>query len=593
MLVKKIFAPLRVGTPPMDADRSMMVLPDGEIRIYGNSCHPQTRSAEEVFPVVMKSRDNGLNWQTEAVDGLTPGATVRSPWSGSWISLLGYAGKGQRKYCVEPAERILDLQEKPGVYFFRADSPDGEFQVSRIFDYLHIQRLPLALQKYKRWLVPYQYRMENHHYIWGVLLSDDDGATWRKVEAPVPPIPGVQPGHGGLRWLHCGYEPVVAEYADGRLHALLRCSHDEHYESFSEDGGETWSEPVPSRFYAVATMPGLYRLSGGRMLAVWNNTVPLAEADHRTQYGGDDPDIINGVWEDVFTNRDALHAAISSDGGKTWHGFREILLNPARNDADFRSVFFPYFDGLDKSVHQNQILELPDGNVLVVAGQNPVCRSIVIFNPDWLLEETREEDFRHGLRQVSYHQFVKSPVGGCRENGVGHCSYNRRPGAALMPHPDRFDREVLLVAHHPDDRLVSSLEGVVWNFPASAAGRVTIRFRENSGSAGCRFILTDRWINPSDPIAENYALFSATLDGEGKIGSATLKKDAWHELVLEWDCGTGICRVICDGDLVAEQPRQRQTPNDVSYLHIQTIAGGADPAGVMFESFCKTGAVQA
>ena len=344
MLVKKIFAPLRVGAPAMDADRSMMVLPDGEIRIYGNSCHPQTRSADEVFPVVMKSRDNGLNWQTEAVEGLTPGATVRSPWSGSWISLLGYAGNGQQKHCVTPADRILELQENPGVYFFRADSPDGEFQVTRISDYLHIQRQPLALQKYQRWLVPYQYRMENHHYCWGVLLSDDDGVTWRKVAASAPPIPGVQPGHGGLRWLHCGYEPVVAEYADGRLHALLRCSHDEHYESFSEDGGETWSTPEPSRFYAVATMPGLYRLSGDRMLAVWNNTVPLPEADHRTQYGGDDPDIINGVWEDVFTNRDALHAAISSDGGKTWQGFREILLNPARNDADFRSVFFPYFD---------------------------------------------------------------------------------------------------------------------------------------------------------------------------------------------------------------------------------------------------------
>ena len=156
-----------------------------------------------------------------------------------------------------------------------------------------------------------------------------------------------------------------------------------------------------------------------------------------------------------------------------------------------------------------------------------------------------------------------------------------------MPHPDREDREVLLVGHHPDDRLVSDLEGVVWNFAASAAGRLTVRFRQCKGSAGCRFILTDRWINPSDPMAEKYALFSAVLAGEGKIGSAAVAVDEWHDLVFDWDCRANICRVFCDGAAVAELPRLRHTPNDVSYLHIQTTADGADSAGVMFESFHK------
>jgi len=42
------------------------------------------------------------------------------------------------------------------------------------------------------------------------------------------------------------------------------------------------------------------------------------------------------LWETVFTNRDALHAAISDDEGRTWKGFRELALNEIRNAADLR-----------------------------------------------------------------------------------------------------------------------------------------------------------------------------------------------------------------------------------------------------------------
>lgn len=158
-----------------------------------------------------------------------------------------------------------------------------------------------------------------------------------------------------------------------------------------------------------------------------------------------------------------------------------------------------------------------------------------------------------------------------------------------MPHPDRLDREVLLIGHHPDERLVSSLEGAVWNFPAAPSGKVTIRLRQCSGSAGCRFILTDRWINPSDPMAESYAVFSVKLDQAGKVApaAAALAADTWHDLELVWDLREEICRIFCNGNILAEVPRLRKTPNDISYLHIQTAASAADPHGVMFERFRK------
>ena len=452
---------------------------------------------------------------------------------------------------------------------------------------LFLQRLPLALKSRRRWLLPYQAREKTGscpHY-WGVLLSDDDGTSWRQVRCAAPPLPGILPGHRGLRWIHCGIEPIVAEDARGRLHALLRTAHDCHYQCFSDDGGETWSTPEPSRFYADATMPGLYALSGGRLLAVWNNTVPLREADHRFQPGGDTPDIRNGMWEDVFTNRDALHAAVSRDCGKTWSGFRELLLNPERNAGDFRSVMLP-FDARDKSVHQNQIAELADGRIFVCAGQNFRCRKALVFDPAWLEEPTRHEDFSTGYTSLSVHQFLKSPVGGFR--GIsGHCAYNRRPGAALVPHPDRDDREVLLIGRHPDDRLVSDLEGVAWNFTAARKGLVRIRLRENRGSRGVRLMLTDRWVNPSDPDAADFAVYAAELRAGGGFSGArkNLEQDSWHDVELAWDLPGAHAELRLDGEGIAELPRQMVTANGLSYLHIQTLAQEADFFGVMFESF--------
>ena len=583
-MYKHVFAPTVVASVPVDSGRCMMRMPDGEIRLYGYNVRKCPMPRDEVVPIVMKSRDGGASWISEEITTPVPGAMSVSPWSGRFMTFIrATKGRPDLHLCVRST--LSDTLADEGIYCVRGASPEGPFDVRRITEEpLEIQRLPIALVCRRRWLVPYQTRgADGLAYYWGLLISDDDGDSWRKIVCAAPPVPGVFPGHGGLRWIHCGLEPIVAEDSTGRLHALLRCAHDCHYQCFSDDGGETWSTPEPSRFYADATMPGLYALSGGRLLAVWNNTAPLYEEDHRTQPGGNDPDVISGKWEDVFTNRDALHAAISHDNGKTWRGFREILLNSERNEGDFRSVMVQY-DTLDKSVHQNQIAELADGRVLVCAGQNFKARKTLVFDPAWLEETARYEDFSAGYGNLSVHQFLKSPIGGFQ--GIsGHCAYNRRPGAALVPHPDRTDREVLLVGRHPDARLVSDLEGVAWNFTAARRGRVVIRLRENRGSDGVRLMLTDRWVNPSDPHAADYAIFSAELRANGVLGDAALAPDVWHDVEIAWDLAANRAAVRADGKAVAELPRLLDTPNGVSYLHIQTLAAGADPFGVMFERF--------
>ncbi len=103
--------------------------------------------------------------------------------------------------------------------------------------------------------------------------------------------------------------PTVLELNNGRLWMLARTSRDNHYECFSEDAGETWSAWQPSRFYGTLTMPTLYRLSDGRVLLLWCNTTPLPEIDRTDEPISETAK--NGRWEDVFTNRDACHVAIS------------------------------------------------------------------------------------------------------------------------------------------------------------------------------------------------------------------------------------------------------------------------------------------
>ena len=167
-----------------------------------------------------------------------------------------------------------------------------------------------------------------------VAWSDDDGRTWKRVQiAPVKGVARLHPGDRRPHWFNDGCEPTVVELKDGTLWMGVRTSGEHHAFYTSKDGGETWSEGTPHpAFWAANTMPYLFRLGEGER---------------------------SGQWETVFTNRDALHAAISDDDGKTWKGFREIALNDIRNASDFRELGNDPAQEHDKSVHQTQALELP------------------------------------------------------------------------------------------------------------------------------------------------------------------------------------------------------------------------------------------
>lgn len=569
--LRHIFEPVVTGIPPSNALRNLVQLPDGTIRCYG-----YRGTVSNPSPLYLESVDHGLSWQRRDLDAsfiltdrwtvdevLAPTPGVRSPYSGDFYYL--WSG---------PATPLSIYRSTTGI--------DGPYHPTQI-DHRQagMMRLPLFLRHRDRVIVPTNLSCDDGLLRPAVALSDDDGHTWRiRVIETIAPYAITWPDKG-VRWQNRVTEPTVVELSDGTLWMLLRTSTNHHYEAFSTDGGDTWSVPTPSRFYATITMPTLHRLSDGRILHLWCNTTPLPERDH-SLLPDDDPrkeGIVSGRAEDVFTNRDAFHGAISDDDGKTWTGFRELLLNPARNDGDFATSGGGPDISLDKSVHQSQALELPFGKVLVAVGQHPVCRRLLIFDPEWLYEKGRSCDFADGLADWSVHQYI---------DGVqGHCAYNRRVGPKLAPHPDKPGTQALYIARRPAPELVSDVQGAVWNFPAAQSGTFTARVRLASRSRGGRISLIDRWFNPTDTVSHHFAMFTVTF-GTGSDASLQLEPGVWHRLCFQWESvREGACRLsVADQTLML--PLGQPSHFGISYVHLISTTDGYDEAGYLVDYVAAT-----
>ena len=567
LTVGEVFAPQVTGVPPSAAMRDLCVGREGELRHYGWVAGVDGAKRR----VCSISRDSGMSWKTVAVAEDDPGALVKSPWSGEWLTVSAVPGK-------QP--RLVRSIGGPSM----GDASISELEVGD-FPYC---RQPQPLKAERRWLcagqchVPDPSMPSRRMTCPAVLLSADDGHTWRKVVITnvVTQNDGPHAPDAVKRWENYCCEPTVDERRDGVLQMIVRTSTDNDWRYLSRDGGETWTGPERlAHFYACNTMPTLFRMKDGRLVFFWNNTVPLPKTESVTG----EPLLRSaalGLSETVFTNRDALHAAISDDDGETWRGFRELLLNACRSDVDFRELGNDAAQEKDKSVHQVQAVELPGGKILVVAGQNVSSRRFVVFDPQWLLETSRREDFRNGFCNVSDHLYVKGPMCGAR-GWAGHCAWNRVHGARLVIDPDlpENQREVASLVRRRDEGLVSDLPGMAWNFPAARKGTMTVVARLPEGSEGFRLALSDHWFNPCDRFASEHeeVAFAVTR--------AIAPADKWVTLTVDWDCDERRFSLCVDGHPVAQRKFGNPPRFGLSYLHLQLLAKGEDRAGALFRSF--------
>lgn len=118
-------------------------------------------------------------------------------------------------------------------------------------------------------------------------FSDDAGQIWQRSRQPAV----LDDGRGMA-------EPCVAEVAGGRLLMLARTGSGCNYEAWSNDGGDTWSQPEATTQIAACSSLTLKTLPDGRLIVFYNHAEPLKPG--------------------AFFPRTPLCYAVSADGGCSW-----------------------------------------------------------------------------------------------------------------------------------------------------------------------------------------------------------------------------------------------------------------------------------
>ncbi len=132
----------------------------------------------------------------------------------------------------------------------------------------------------------------------GCFYSDDGGETWKECDNYV-----YLPMRGSM-------EPKIAELKDGRLMMVMRTQLGSVFQSFSEDGGQSWSNAQTTGLRSPESCPLLMRIpQTGDLLLIWNDSPYDPKFDH---YGVRSP----------------LSAAISRDEGRTWRKSKAIETDP-------------------------------------------------------------------------------------------------------------------------------------------------------------------------------------------------------------------------------------------------------------------------
>lgn len=344
-----------------------------------------------------------------------------------------------------------------------------------------------------------------------VLYSDDSGKTWKQSDAVLRVQVPYIAANGGV-------EPVVVQLNDDRVWMLLRTQNGRFFESFSADGAE-WSPLEPTGILSCDAPAGLVPLPDKRLVMLWNNCLrfPYAQGSR---------------W--------VLHAAISSDDGKTWRGYREILRDPHRKQ--------PPPPGGDHGVAYPYPRLMKDGRIIytmwVESGEG---RSVQAFDPEWLLQTEDSDDFANGLDRWS--------VFGTK-------------GVEITEHQGSADGKVLAV-HRVDNEWPAT---AVWNFPAGASGSIKLRLLAEPQFGGARLLLTDHFSVPFDLEDRFHSVYSIpiTTDARQSLG-VTISPEKWIDLELRWDGGRRQCEVLIDGKPSGSLPQQRVSPGP-SYLRIRSSA---------------------
>ena len=177
-------------------------------------------------------------------------------------------------------------------------------------------------------------------------VSTDGGKTW-SLSHNID-IGGAGDHEGAL-------EPCVIELKDGRVWMLIRTTRKFFWESFSTDGGKTWSEAKATTIDATSAPGHLTRLADGRIALLWN-----APPRHNPSNG---------------SSRAELSLAFSSDETASWS--KPVIV--AANYAPAGRVSYPYL--YERQPGELWITTMQGGLRMSVATADLAAGEIPIFVP--------------------------------------------------------------------------------------------------------------------------------------------------------------------------------------------------------------------
>lgn len=313
-------------------------MPNGEL-LCVSQCGDVTEPAPGNRVVVFHSADEGKSWS---------GPTLIIPDTGEavyltevtvfrdrvvvYLTLHNGAFLNWRSQRVESRDcgytwQTLGPLEGEETFSFPRGAirlPDGRYMMaSQHYPVTALENARLV-QRGARWLDADIDRVENR-----VLVSSDEGATWRRLgQVDIP-----MKGNTGRRWVWS--EPTILDLRDGRIAMLLRvCGSGRLFYAESSDGGMHFTNPIPTDIPNPGNKPKLIRLADGRIALIHTPNATLG-----------------------FAGRNPLSIWLSRDEMKSFPDRREICCFPGA---------FCYPDGFSEGNHIRFAIEFNRKDILYV-----------------------------------------------------------------------------------------------------------------------------------------------------------------------------------------------------------------------------------
>ncbi|MDO5552946.1 MAG: sialidase family protein [Planctomycetia bacterium] len=289
---------------------SLTVSPQGRLWVaWHTGTHPS--EGEENCHVVASSGDGGESWSEPLFATDMPGP-LRTLDPGLWTDPNG-------KVWLFFAYLYGQWDGRGGIWVMSPVDPEDEhsdWSAPRRICHGFMKNKPLVTSD-GRWLFPVEFMAGTPcNYSQGKYIARDTLPKEVVFDLPELNNANVFESLDQLHTVHylgqanvpkevrsC-YEHMVVEKRDGTLWLLCRVAYGIG-ESFSRDGGKTWTELVPSRIANPDSRFFIGRLASGNLLLVKNGPV------------------------DTQTGREKITAFVSKDDGQTWLG--GLVLDPRNN----------------------------------------------------------------------------------------------------------------------------------------------------------------------------------------------------------------------------------------------------------------------